>query len=392
MSLLEKYIKRNTKGITLISLVISIIILLILAGISISMLTGQNILNKAAEAKEKTEKGAWNEQKQLIILEAQTYENKDMTSYLSKKFQQIDETAIVADVGNGYYIECNNEKLLYDYDFNEYEVNEGDTNFWIYTENDDKTLTIIGYKYKPSGEIIIPNFIDGKKVKTVKCSFKDNTDLISMTISYGVEEIIGELFTNCTNITGEIGLPTSLTYLEGSVFQNCTGLTGNLTLDNVTYIGNHVFQSCTGLNGTLSMSEKGATIGYMSFYVCPNLKGKAIISGFTSGSDLAFTGCKSMEAIELKNGITTIPQRTFSGCSSIETVNIPESIKEIGAEAFRYCSSLKKLTMPHTIENVGTRAFEWDKALDCTIELSSKTIIGELAFSGCKNLKINYID
>ncbi len=50
-----KKINKNT-GITLIALVVTIIVLLILAGISISMLTGQNgILNRASEAKEKTE-------------------------------------------------------------------------------------------------------------------------------------------------------------------------------------------------------------------------------------------------------------------------------------------------------------------------------------------------
>ena len=48
----------KNKGITLIALVISIIILLILAGISISMLSGNNsILKKAGETKESTEVG-----------------------------------------------------------------------------------------------------------------------------------------------------------------------------------------------------------------------------------------------------------------------------------------------------------------------------------------------
>ena len=47
--------KRN-QGITLIALVITIIVLLILAAISITMLTGDNsILKRAAEAKERTE-------------------------------------------------------------------------------------------------------------------------------------------------------------------------------------------------------------------------------------------------------------------------------------------------------------------------------------------------
>ena len=45
----------NNKGITLIALVITIIVLLILAGVSIAMLTGQNgILTKASNSKDKT--------------------------------------------------------------------------------------------------------------------------------------------------------------------------------------------------------------------------------------------------------------------------------------------------------------------------------------------------
>ena len=46
---------RNQKGITLIALVITIIVLLILAGVSIAMLTGQNgILTRATDAKSDT--------------------------------------------------------------------------------------------------------------------------------------------------------------------------------------------------------------------------------------------------------------------------------------------------------------------------------------------------
>ena len=49
-------IRRANKGITLIALVITIIVLLILAGVSIAMLTGENgVLTKATEAKEQTE-------------------------------------------------------------------------------------------------------------------------------------------------------------------------------------------------------------------------------------------------------------------------------------------------------------------------------------------------
>ena len=61
----------RNNGITLIALVVTIIVLLILAGVSILMLTGQNgILNRAGEAKEKTETANKDEQRKLAQAEA----------------------------------------------------------------------------------------------------------------------------------------------------------------------------------------------------------------------------------------------------------------------------------------------------------------------------------
>ena len=55
----KRILKRKEQGITLIALVITIIVLLILAGVTISMLTGENgILSQAQRAKEETEKAA----------------------------------------------------------------------------------------------------------------------------------------------------------------------------------------------------------------------------------------------------------------------------------------------------------------------------------------------
>ena len=57
---------RNNKGITMIALIITIIVLLILAGISIAMLTGNNgLLEKAKTAKEETKNAE--EQENLIL-------------------------------------------------------------------------------------------------------------------------------------------------------------------------------------------------------------------------------------------------------------------------------------------------------------------------------------
>ena len=59
---------KSTKGITLIALVITIIVLLILAGVSIAMLTGDNgILTQASEAKDENIKGQEKEQISLAV-------------------------------------------------------------------------------------------------------------------------------------------------------------------------------------------------------------------------------------------------------------------------------------------------------------------------------------
>ena len=68
---INKKMYNERKGITLIALVITIIVLLILAGISIATLTGDNgILTKAMEANNKTKEANLKEELELTIVES----------------------------------------------------------------------------------------------------------------------------------------------------------------------------------------------------------------------------------------------------------------------------------------------------------------------------------
>ena len=68
----KKFKNEKQQGITLIALVVTIVILLILAGISIGALTGDNgIINQAHTAKEDTEIASWEEQIDLAIIDAE---------------------------------------------------------------------------------------------------------------------------------------------------------------------------------------------------------------------------------------------------------------------------------------------------------------------------------
>ena len=78
---------REKKGITLIALVITIIVLLILAGVTIATLTGDNgILTKATKAKEDTEVGEEKEQISIAYTGALAKKEGEMNITKEKEF------------------------------------------------------------------------------------------------------------------------------------------------------------------------------------------------------------------------------------------------------------------------------------------------------------------
>ena len=90
---------KNQKGITLIALVITIIVLLILAGVSIAMLTGQNgILTQASSAKSDTNKAEAAERinLELAALRAKVLAGQTLTVQ--------DATDAQTNLGSGYTV------------------------------------------------------------------------------------------------------------------------------------------------------------------------------------------------------------------------------------------------------------------------------------------------
>ena len=76
--------KRKERGITLIALIVTIIVLLILAGVSIAMLTGDNgILSQAQNAKKETEEAERNEK--LDLLKQEDLINETLNGVISHK-------------------------------------------------------------------------------------------------------------------------------------------------------------------------------------------------------------------------------------------------------------------------------------------------------------------
>ena len=91
---INKHRKKNS-GITLIALVVTIVILLILAGISIGALTGDNgIIDQAHTAKEDTEIASWEEQIDLAIIDA---ENKHRNPTIDDIKEELKNKGVIND-------------------------------------------------------------------------------------------------------------------------------------------------------------------------------------------------------------------------------------------------------------------------------------------------------
>ena len=93
---------KQAKGITLIALVITIIVLLILAGVTITMLTGENgILNQATNAKNATDKSEFEEQVSLAVMAAKTNKTGSInTSDLETELNKISGAEITKSANN----------------------------------------------------------------------------------------------------------------------------------------------------------------------------------------------------------------------------------------------------------------------------------------------------
>ena len=102
---------KKSKGITLIALVVTIVVLLILAAISISVLTGDNgIINNSQQAKEDTEIA---EEKETVELSAVQAAEKDKYGNVIEENlrEQLD-----INIGEGdYNLEVEEEKFKVTY-------------------------------------------------------------------------------------------------------------------------------------------------------------------------------------------------------------------------------------------------------------------------------------
>ena len=214
-----------------------------------------------------------------------------------------------------------------------------------------------------STDIIVPEEIEGYKVRLLADNLFSGSDVTSVSIPATVEEISASAFENASKLTGII-------CQDGGVYSSA---------DGVLYDKNGVRlvkvpEAKTEIN---EYSENLETIDANAFRNS-SVKEIELPETIKILSESAFAFSKA-EKITLPETINAIPEMCFYGSENLKEVAIPESVKVIGANAFSNCTSLGNIFLPYGIETIDGAAFHCTGLKSVVIPDSVKNI-GNYAF------------
>lgn len=161
---------------------------------------------------------------------------------------------------------------------------------YSYADVDQNNVALYAYN-GDSDVLVIPEQFSGRLVSEVyDYAFENNTDLTVIDFSHndGNLKYIGiKSFAECTGLTGDLNLPSSIRQLNIASFQGCTGFTSLVINTGVREIPRQCFNRCSGLQNVYLPSDL-ETIDDLAFANCDNLDKVYIPRSVTSISDTAF--------------------------------------------------------------------------------------------------------
>lgn len=391
--------KEKSMGITLIALVITIIVLLILAGITISTLTGQNgILTQATNSKEKNEIARVEETVRLAVSESLINHGgiagdvtlQDVRDIVRKNEKTDKITAESLEGANSNGFPANivfppetttinkeikvpvNEDLevgnsasggnpgtdsgdVPDGIYNEPNVTPSPNDLFLYEVIDDVggkvAIVSLNPKYCNSeyGEI--------EGIEDTHYDVLYQGEKIDILVVPYETEIEGKKYT----IT-EVSMCAPSRYLYG--------------VPNVTEIiyPNTVTKVYSSANGAMEMKLN------------ETVKKVVLPSGLIEIGSCAFSKYSVLESVQIPNTVTTIGYSAFSNCMSLQNIILPDSVTSIEQEAFRECTQLKSITIPDSVQVIRFMAFNGCSELTSIVLPKELTSIEGYVFEYCRNL------
>ncbi len=326
---------KNKNGVTLIALAVTIIIMLILAGVTISMLTGNSgITTNASKAKTKSYLADIKEEYELYLSEKRMEDEYDLDTLYA------------------------NDKTI------RYEGNE------------------VGSGITPLSSIVLP-----KGITTIgDDAFSYNTSLTSIKIPNTVTTIGKRAFYGCTNLTS-IEIPDSVTYIGEYCFWNCNRLQKIKLSKKIQTINQGLLEGCSSLT-EIEIPEGVESIGYAAFKSCDKLTTITLPASLTSLSGAAIARLNRLTEVKVADGNNSFKfengmllskdgKKMYMALLTLTEINVPNGVVSIVGDTLSG-SSATKIILPDTVSsNLSGTVFNGMNKLS-TIELSSTS----------KNLKL----
>lgn len=201
-------------------------------------------------------------------------------------------------------------------------------------------VTITGYTGDITGDLIIPDYIEGYPVTVIgERAFNYGAELHAfiggkLQLPENLKRIGLSAFCGCC--FGEsLNLPEGLEYIGGYAFSDCGFLSGDLIIpDSVTEIGGMAFRHDSGFDGILKLSNQLKVINESTFYYCSGLEG----------------------ILDLQDNLQGIRYSAFYGANHlVGPVVIPDSVEFIERCAFDACN-INAMYVPATVTKIGQSA------------------------------------
>ena len=357
---------KNEKAITLVALVITIIVLLILAGVAISLSIGNNGIiprgeisadgNKLASYKEKLEM-----YKAEKIMENENFLEETLSAgidYLQYNTKNIEEKGTIKTIIPEF-----EDKYL-----GKLEVIKGELFLTSTDKKEVQAAKIAGIEFNPydvteDGELQSSN-------TNLELMSPDGT----LTIPSNVSKIGYGAFSNVEGLKTII-IPGTCKIIGRKAFANNKTLEKVIIQDGVEVIDEQAFFKCDNLT-TVEMADSITEIGIYCFYYSEKLNNINLPKKLNSIGKFALHKT-AIEEIEIPEGITEIAENTFSKCEKLQRVIFPKSLEKIANNAFSSCVSLTNIEIHES-----NRSFKFKDGILMNVEENEMLIILPSAIKG----------
>ena len=428
---------KKENAITLIALVITIIVLLILAGITTVTLTGDNgILRRAAEAKNKTDEAALEEKIKLLasesIINEYTGENDSKTAqelqdelnnqgenvlviqwdkYIIFDLNENKEYRVMSDGTTEYWGEstmgqillntktANSDQISQSPSTNNIIGIDNERNIvnmllWEYTLIEDESLGKVGTyglnDVRALDGVVNPirtaGYIggyteDGKIIGTVPAYISENSGNTYIAVTSMVHT-----FYDCDELIVAPEIADTVTNMMLTFYQSSNLTTAPSKIPDSVMDLNYAFSNCEKLNTVPILGKNIENIKNAFRYTGITEFNEKIPNSVTDMTN-TFLGCIALaNAPEIPNSVTNLTS-TFKGCTALTTASeIPNSVTNM-TETFMNCTALTTAPeIPNSVTNMQSTF------MGCTLLAKGPSLIPESVtnmfqtFNSCSNL------